>query len=95
MIDDKDVEKLSEIFATKDDLEKYATKDDIIEFKNEILTGYDTILEKLNTISQEKTIGDEQDKRHKKVLEIHDNALKNNKILSQEQASEIDGLRVF
>ena len=33
--------------------------------------------------------------RQKKVLEIHNNALKTNKILSDEQASEIDKLRVF
>jgi hypothetical protein len=40
-------------------------KDDIFEFKSEVLTGQDKILEKLETLSQEKTIGEEQDKRKK------------------------------
>jgi hypothetical protein len=83
---DKEIEKLSEVFATKEDL---------IEFKDEILTGQDEILEKLGILLQEKTVGDEQDKRQKKVLEIHNNALKKNKILSENQVSEIDKLRVF
>ena len=95
MLDNKDIEKLSEAFATKEDIKNFATKKDIIEFKNEILTGQDEILEKLTAFSQEKTIGGEQDKRRKKVLEIHNNALKKNKILSEEQVSEIDKLRVF
>jgi len=95
MLDNKDIEKLSEAFATKEDIKNFATKKDIIEFKNEILTGQDEILEKLTAFSQEKTIGGEQDKRRKKILEIHNNALKKNKILSEEQVSEIDKLRVF
>lgn len=79
MINDKDIEKLKDVFATKD----------------EFLTGQDEILTKLNILLDEKTIGDEQDKRQKKVLEIHNNALKKSNILSEEQASKIDKLRVF
>jgi len=94
-----DIEELSETLVTKEDLmdelEKYATKEDIIEFKDEILTGQDEILEKLGTLLQEKTVGDEQNKRQKKVLEIHNIALKKSKILSVEQASQIDKLRAF
>ena len=39
MIDDKDIEKLSEVFVTKDDLVKSEQKleDKIVEFKSEIL----------------------------------------------------------
>ncbi len=95
MLDDKDIEKLSETFVTKEDIRNFATKEDITEFKNEILTGQDEILEKLSVLSQEKTVGGEQDKRQKKVLEIHNNALKKNKVLSEGQVSEIDELRVF
>ena len=80
MFENNDIQKLS---------------DEIVEFKNEILTGQDKILEKLNILLDEKTIGDKQDKRQKKVLEIHNDALKSSKILSEEQASEIDKLRVF
>ncbi|MCX6723548.1 MAG: hypothetical protein NT155_00025 [Candidatus Staskawiczbacteria bacterium] len=86
MLDDNDIEKLKETFATKDD---------VIEFKDEILTGQDEILQKLNILLDEKTVGDNQDKRQKKVLEIHNVALKSSKILSEEQAIEIDKLRVF
>ena len=95
MIDDKDVEKLSGVFATKEDIKNFAKKDDIIEFKNEILNGQDEILGKLESLLQEKTVGDEQDKRQKKVLEIHNNALKKSKILSKEETLEIDKLRAF
>jgi hypothetical protein len=80
MFENNDIQKLS---------------DEIVEFKDEILTGQDEILEKLNILLDEKTVGDEQDKRQKKVLEIHNNALKKSKILSEEQVSEIDKLRVF
>ena len=97
MLDNKDIEKLSEVFATKGELQevKEVLKADILEFKNEILTGQDEIMGKLDKLLGEKTIGDEQDKRKTKVLEIHNNALKANKIMSEKQASEIDGLRVF
>lgn len=37
MITDEDITKLKTIFATKDDLKKYANKNDIIEFKDIIL----------------------------------------------------------
>jgi len=80
MFENNDIQKLS---------------DEIVEFKNEILTGQDEILEKLTTLLQEKTVGDEQDKRQKKVLEIHNTALKSKGVLSPKQALEIDKLRVF
>ena len=99
MIDDKDVEKLSEVFATKKDLENLvdivATKAELTEFKNEVLAGQDKMLGMLTTLTQEKTIGDEQDKRQKKVLEIHNTAMKSKGVLSPDQALEIDKLRVF
>jgi len=97
MLDNKDILKLSEIFVTKDDLERSEQKleDKIIEFKSEIQTGQDKILEKLDILLTEKPIKDAQDKRKTKVLEIHNDALKSNKILSEKQTSEIDGLRVF
>lgn len=104
MIDDNDIKKLGEIFATKEDLEKYATredlekyatKEDLIEFKDEILNGQDEILGKLSILLDEKTIGDEQNKRQKKVLKIHNNALKRNKILTESESLEIEKSQVF
>ena len=108
MIDDKDIEKLEEslvtkkefeglmeVVAMKDDLKKYATKDDVVEFKDKILKGQDEIIGKLDKLLGEKTMGDAQDKRKTKILEIHNNALKSNKILSEKDSAEIDNLHVF
>lgn len=91
----KEFEGLLEIVATKDDLKNFATKDDVINFKNEILTQYDKILEKLDPIMTEKDISDEQGKRQQKVLEIHNNALKRGKILSDVEVLDINKLQAF
>ena len=86
------IEYLDEKFSTiETKLDKKADK----EITDKILDSQDEIITKLNTLLQEKTVGDEQDKRQKKVLEIHNEALKTNKILSEQQATEIDGMRVF
>ena len=77
---------LKESFVGKKDLEDF--KDDMIKFKDEAL-------QKLTKLTQEKTVGDEQDKRQKKVLEIHNHALVRNKILSEEESKKVDNLRVF
>ena len=86
---------LIENVATKDDLKNYATKDDVTEFKDEILTGQDKILEKLDILLGEKPMKDAQDKRKQKVLEIHNTALKRNKILSSEETLQIDQMGAF
>jgi len=65
------------------------------ESANKILSSQDEIITKLDVLLQEKTIGDEQDKRQKKVLQIHNNALKSKEILSPQETTEIDNLRVF
>lgn len=36
MITDKDIQKLKNVFATKDDLGKFATKDDLVAFEGRI-----------------------------------------------------------
>jgi len=95
MLDNDDIIKLSEVFVTKEDLKDFATKSDVLAFKNEILTVQDKILEELKTLTQEKTFEDEQDKKQKRILEIHNNALKNHKILSENESAEIEELRVF
>ncbi len=82
MINDKDIEKLGEVFATKEDF-------------NKIMNGQDEIVGKLNLLLEEKTIGDAQGKRQKKVLEIHHNALKKAKVLSADDVSRGDKLQVF
>ncbi len=75
--------------------ETFATKKEFDEFKNDMAGFKDEALTKLSTLTQEKTVGEEQDKRQKKVLQIHNNALKSKGVLSKEQALEIDKLRVF
>jgi len=97
MLDKEDITKLNEVFVTKVDLERseQRLRDDITKFKSEILNGQDKILTKLDIILTEKPMKDEQDKRQKKVLEIHNDALKAGKILSEKQIVEIDGLAAF
>ncbi|MCX6720243.1 MAG: hypothetical protein NTW11_00280 [Candidatus Staskawiczbacteria bacterium] len=70
-------------------------KTEMTVFKNEMLSFEDRALKDLEDLKQEKIINDAQDKRQKKVLEIHNDALKSGKILSGQQVAEIDGLRVF
>ena len=69
MLDAEDIKKLIEaqepVFATKKDLQDI--KDDIFEFKSEILTGQDQILKELKTLTEEKTVKDAQEKREKKA----------------------------
>jgi len=84
---------MQENFAGKKDFEEF--KNDMTEFKNDMLGFEDKALEDLEVLKQEKTMRDAQDKRKTKVLEIHNNALKSNKILSSKQSAEIDGLRAF
>lgn len=63
--------------------------------REEFLTSQDDVLIKLNLLLDDKTIGDEQDKRKTRVLEIHNNALKSKAILSSQQTLEIDKLQAF
>jgi hypothetical protein len=95
MLDNNDIIKLSEVFATKDDIKELVTKKEFDDFKDKSLSKLDKILEGITPLEQEKVMKDLQDKNHKKVLEIHNNALKDGKILSVEQSSQIDNLRVF
>jgi len=75
--------------------ENFVNKKEFKELKNDLVSFKDSALKDLGDLKQEKTIGDEQDKRQKKVLHIHNDALKANKILSEKQSEEIDGLKVF
>ncbi len=84
MIDNNDIVKLSEVFVTKEDIKEFITKKDFDDFKDKSLSKLDKILEGIVPLKQEKVMKDLQDKNQKKVLEIHNNALKANKILSEE-----------
>ena len=54
MLDNNDIIKLSEVFAIKDDIKNFATKEDVLEFKNEILEGQDEILKELKNMTEIK-----------------------------------------
>jgi len=75
--------------------ENFVAKKDFDEFEDDSMKFQDKALDDLETLKQEKIFGGAQDKRKTKVLEIHNDALKTSKILSEQQATEIDGLRVF
>ena len=75
--------------------ETFIGKKEFKKFENDMANFKDEALEKLGNLTQEKTVGDEQDKRQKKVLKIHNTALKKSKILSAAEAIEVDNLRVF
>lgn len=99
MLDNNDIVRLSEVFVTKEEfkeeISKLATKEEFTEFKDEILTGQDEILEKLDILLTEKPIKDEQDKRKTDVLKIHNEALRRSKILTEEEATKIAQSSVF
>lgn len=105
MLDDNDIKKLKiilltkeqflEVGVTKEDLKEFVTKKDFDDFKGKSLSKLDKILEGITPLEQEKTMKDLQDKNQKKVLEIHNSALKKNKILTEQEVSEINELRVF
>ncbi|GEM_PF-7082116 len=95
MLDNNDIIKLSEVFVTKEDIKEFITKKDFDDFKDKSLSKLDKILEGIVPLKQEKIMKDLRDKRQKKVLEIHNNALKKNKILAESEALEIDNLRAF
>lgn len=80
-IDKKDIKKLSEVFATKEDLKAFATKEDLKAFatkkdlgnlKGEILVGQDKIMKKIEDITIEQKMAYSQYKRHENKLEDHE-----------------------
>jgi len=91
---DKKFNKIEERFdGVEKDISEFKTE--MTGFKNEMLSFEDKALKDLEDLKQEKTMGDAQDKRKTKVLEIHNDVLKSNKILTDKQASEIDALGAF
>jgi DNA-binding HxlR family transcriptional regulator len=82
----KDTEKLSGIFATKEDLKQFATKKDLEELStktdirfneisrkfNEVTNTLDKIVGKLETMHTEQIVAREQYRRHDEKLENHE-----------------------
>ncbi len=99
----KDLEK----FLTKEDaLKVFATKQDLedfrYEFKNEMRDKFgkslalsDKILKKLETLLQEKKIGDWQTKRRRRPCRIMVETVRKGKFLSPKQYQKIKELDVL
>ena len=70
-ITNKDVEKLKEVFATKEDLKAFATKEDLDNKFKEVLSGQDRIIKELEDARQDRTLAigkdRDQDRRLDKI----------------------------
>lgn len=65
------------------------------ETTDKVLATQDKIIGKLDLLLTEKPIKDDQDKRKTKVLKVHNDALKRNQILSEQENLQIDQLGAF
>lgn len=68
-ITNKDVEKLKEVFATKDDLNRFATKGDLNRRFDEVLTGQDKILKELEKAREDRVFATGKDREQDRRLE--------------------------
>ena len=75
--------------------ETFATKTELEDFKNKTLTSQDNMLKKLDILLAEKTLGEHQEKREKKMWAIIIKALQEHRILSSKQLEEISHLEIF
>ncbi|KKQ95970.1 MAG: hypothetical protein UV74_C0013G0574 [Candidatus Woesebacteria bacterium GW2011_GWB1_43_14] len=93
-ITDPDIKKLKTIFATKDDLKRFATKDELDDlqqeiheefqtWKSEFFDKIDPILKEVLDNREERTITNHRLNKHKEVLKNH------NKRLHHLEASQV------
>ncbi len=72
MITDNDIKKLKQTFATKEDLKGFATKDDLIDFKDAILHEIQNLRDDVTvTTGYRDTLEDHEDRPE--VIESHIN----------------------
>ena len=62
VITDKDIKKLSDVFATKDDLKRFATKDDLAGLRGEIMGGLDRISGDLEKMREDRIFAQGKDR---------------------------------
>ncbi len=65
------------------------------DFKNEDLTNQDVMLKKLDILLTEKTVGEYQEKKAKKLWTVIIKALKEHRILSPKDLQTIAQLEIF
>ena len=75
--------------------ETFVKKNEFLEFKDKTLTGIDNINGKLDILLTEKDVKHYQDKKHKKISEIHNETLERNKLLLPQEANQIAKLEFF
>lgn len=67
-------------FITKDDLKeelkRFATKDDLANLNDQMLTGFDKVLGKLDKIDQENIVHNYKHRKIDEILEFHDARIK-------------------
>lgn len=61
-----DITKLTQVFATKQDLERYLTVDEFRQFKDDVFTGLDKVMGELKKIREEQIF------MHNKVYQDHE-----------------------
>ena len=71
MITDKDIEKLKQVFATKDDLKGLASKDDLMKFKDEMVGRLDTIDQELAVTNYGDQLEDHEIRIEKLEKKLH------------------------
>lgn len=68
-ITNKDVDKLKEVFATKDDLRRFATKDDLGELKRDVLGGLDKVMDELVKAREDRALAIGKDREQDRRLD--------------------------
>jgi uncharacterized coiled-coil DUF342 family protein len=68
MLEDKDIQKLIEVFATREELNDRATKEDLRNAVSEIQTSVDTYAKKADAYFQEMVMLTHKVDRHEKWI---------------------------
>ena len=68
MLDDKDIQKLIEVFATREELQNLVTKEDLQEAMSELYNAIDAYGKKADTYFQEMVMLAHKVDRHEKWL---------------------------
>lgn len=75
--------------------ERFVTKGEFKNFKNESLTNQDSILKKLDILLTEKEVREYQEEKQKKLFAIFIKALEKHNILSPAELKQISQLEIF
>ena len=75
-ITNKDVEKLKEVFATKEDLARFATKDEAASRHAEIMKTLDKLMKEKETAREDRTLAIGKDRERDRRLDDHDARIK-------------------